>query len=236
MQLFYAPDLNEGDAFAILSREESHHAIKVLRMQAGDEMFVTNGRGLGVRGTLSDPSPSGCSVRIEDALEDTQKRGYRIHVAVAPTKVNDRMEWFLEKATEIGVDEITPLICARSERRVFNHARGSKVVLSAAKQSLKYSFPVLNEAEGFKTFLKGISAGKKFIAHCMPEGRRLSLKDGLCPGDDVCILIGPEGDFSPEEVRAAVDCGFVPVTLGTSRLRTETAALFAVAMACTVNM
>ena len=95
---------------------------------------------------------------------------------------------------------------------------------------------MLNEAEGFKTFLKGISAGKKFIAHCMPEGRRLSLKDGLCPGDDVCILIGPEGDFSPEEVRAAVDCGFVPVTLGTSRLRTETAALFAVAMACTVNM
>ena len=191
MQLFYAPDLNEGDAFAILSREESHHAVKVLRMQAGDEMFVTNGRGLGVRGTLGGPS----------------KRGYRIHVAVAPTKVNDRMEWFLEKATEIGVDEITPLICARSERRVFNHARGSKVVLSAAKQSLKYSFPVLNEAECFKTFLKGISAGKKFIAHCMPEGRRLSLKDGLCPGDDVA-----------------------------SRLRTETAALFAVAMACTVNM
>lgn len=236
MQLFYAPDLNEGDGFAVLPKEESHHAVKVLRMQAGDEMFVTNGRGLGVRGTLGDPSPSGCSVKVDEVLDDAQRRGYRIHVAVAPTKVNDRMEWFLEKATEIGVDEITPLICARSERRVFNRARGLKVVLSAAKQSLKYSFPVLNEAESFRTFLKGVSAGKKFIAHCMPQGRRLSLKDGLSPADDVCILIGPEGDFSPEEVELAVECGFVPVTLGESRLRTETAALFAVAMASVVNM
>lgn len=235
MQLFYAPGLNEGDGFAVLPKEESHHAVKVLRMQAGDEMFVTNGRGLGVRGTVSDPSPSACSVRIEDALEDTQKRGYRIHVAVAPTKVNDRMEWFLEKATEIGVDEVTPVVCARSERRVFNRERGGKVVVSAAKQSLKYSFPVLNEATGLKVFLKSVRADKKFIAHCMPQGR-VQLKDVLSPGQDVCVLIGPEGDFSLEEVALAVECGFVPVTLGDSRLRTETAALFAVAMSSVVNM
>ena len=234
MQLFYAPDMDPAAGFFDLPKEESHHAVKVLRMAEGQEIFATNGRGRMVRGTLATVSPTVCSVRVEEILEDTQKRDYRLHIAVAPTKVNDRMEWFLEKATEIGVDEITPLICARSERRVYNRARGEKVIVSAGKQSLKATFPVLHEAVDFKTFLRSRPAEVTFIAHCM-EGEKKQLATSLAGCRDVCVVIGPEGDFSPEEIASAFSAGYVPVSLGDARLRTETAALFAVATAAVVG-
>ena len=234
MQLFYAPELRPEAEFFSLPREESHHAVKVLRMGQGAEIFATNGLGLMVRGMVASASPSSLSVRVEEVLEDTQKRPYRLHIAVAPTKVNDRMEWLLEKATEIGVDEITPLVCARSERRVYNRDRGEKIVVSAGKQSLKATFPVLHEAMDFKDFVKANSCAHTFIAHCM-DGEKKILSTLLAGKKDICVLIGPEGDFSPEELSAALSAGYVPVSLGDARLRTETAALYAVAAASVVH-
>lgn len=234
MQLFFAPELRSREEFFSLPREESHHAVKVLRMAEGSGIFVTNGRGLMVRGVVVSASPSALSVRVEEVLADVQKRPYRLHIAVAPTKVNDRMEWLLEKATEIGVDEITPLICARSERRVYNRERGEKIVVSAGKQSLKATFPVLHEAVDFKDFVKANSCADTFIAHCM-DGEKKILSTLLAGKKDICVLIGPEGDFSPEELSAALSAGYVSVSLGDARLRTETAALYAVAAASVVN-
>lgn len=234
MQLFYAPELRPREEFFSLPREESHHAVKVLRMAEGSDIFATSGRGLMVRGVVVSASPSALSVRVEEILADTQKRPYRLHIAVAPTKVNDRMEWFLEKATEIGVDEITPLICARSERRVYNRQRGEKIVVSAGKQSLKATFPVLHEAMDFRDFVKCNRHADTFIAHCM-DGEKKVLSTLLAGKKDICALIGPEGDFSPEELSVALSAGYVPVSLGDARLRTETAALYAVAAASVVD-
>jgi 16S rRNA (uracil1498-N3)-methyltransferase len=141
--------------------------------------------------------------------------------------MNERMEWFLEKATEVGVDEITPIICHHSERRVYNCERGRRVILSAGKQSLKAAFPTLNEATPFKEFIKNTTSTAKFMAHCMEEGEKVLLTSAMRDADDICVLIGPEGDFSPEEVEMAIKAGYRPVSLGSSRLRTETAALVA---------
>lgn len=234
MQLFYAPELRPEAEFFSLPREESHHAVKVLRMKEGSDIFATNGLGLMVRGVVASASPSSLSVRVQEVLEDTQKRPYRLHIAVAPTKVNDRMEWLLEKATEIGVDEITPLVCARSERRVYNRQRGEKIVISAGKQSLKATFPILHEAVDFRDFIKANSCVDTFIAHCM-DGEKKVLSTLLAGKKDICVLIGPEGDFSPEELSAALSAGYGPVSLGDARLRTETAALYAVAAASVVH-
>ncbi|MDD4820631.1 MAG: 16S rRNA (uracil(1498)-N(3))-methyltransferase [Flavobacteriales bacterium] len=235
MQLFYAPDLTENDSVFSLPKDESHHAVKVLRMNMGEDIFVTNGKGIIIGGTLQNQSASSAMVSVNEYLPDTQKRNYRIHLAVAPTKINDRMEWFLEKATEIGVDEITPLICGRSERKVFNAERGEKIVVSAAKQSLKSVFPILNPAVDFKTFVKNNHCKNTFIAHCMADMERLLLKDAVVGKDDICILIGPEGDFSPAEVEMSLKNGYTPISLGDSRLRTETAALFSVALVNVLN-
>lgn len=230
MQLFYVPSLDTTGDFFSLGKEESHHAVKVLRMQAGETLLATDGRGLMVRGRLAVASASAASVQIEQILPDTQRRPYRLHVAIAPTKSNDRMEWFLEKATEIGVDRITPLICERSERRTYNRERGEKIVVSAGKQSLKAVFPVLDPPTDFRTFLKENPSGSRYIAHCMEEDRR-TLVSLLAGQTDITVLIGPEGDFSPQEVQEAIRVGCVPVSLGSARLRTETAALYAVATA-----
>lgn len=230
MQLFYAPSLDRTEGFFSLEKDESHHAVKVLRMQAGDTLWATNGRGLLVEAAVAVPSASAASLRIERVLEDAQRREYRLHLALAPTKSNDRMEWFLEKATEIGVDRITPLICDRSERRVYNRERGEKIVVSAGKQSLKAVFPVLDPPTDFRAFLKENTGGARYIAHCM-EGNKRTLAPLLGRDTDITVLIGPEGDFSPEEVEAALAAGYVPVSLGAARLRTETAALYAVAAA-----
>ena len=235
MQLFYAPHITEEDSLFTLSKEESHHAVKVLRMTAGSDIYVTNGSGLMIRGVIEIASPTSVSVRVEEHLPDAQRRPYHIHIAIAPTKMNERMEWFLEKATEVGVDEVTPIICHHSERRVYNCERGRRVILSAGKQSLKATFPTLNEAIPFKEFIKNNTSSARFMAHCMDEGEKVLLPAAMRDVDDICILIGPEGDFSAEELQMALDMGYIPVSLGESRLRAETAALYAVMAAYAVK-
>ena len=235
MQLFYAPHITEEDSLFTLSKEESHHAVKVLRMTAGSDIYVTNGSGLMIRGVIEIASPTSVSVRVEEHLPDAQRRPYHIHIAIAPTKMNERMEWFLEKATEVGVDEVTPIICHHSERRVYNCERGRRVILSAGKQSLKATFPTLNEAIPFKEFIKNNTSSTRFMAHCMDEGEKVLLPAAMRDVDDICILIGPEGDFSTDELQMALNMGYVPVSLGESRLRAETAALYAVMAAYAVK-
>ena len=235
MQLFYTPHITEDDEVFTLSKDESHHAVKVLRIKEGDEIHTTNGQGLMVRAVVELASPSMLKVKVVERIDDFQRRDYKIHVAIAPTKMNERMEWFLEKATEVGVDEITPIICHHSERRVYNCERGRRVILSAGKQSLKATFPVLNEAMSFMDFIKNCNSASRFMAHCMDDDEKILLPSLMRDANDICVLIGPEGDFSPQELQEARKAGFRAVSLGSSRLRAETAALYAVMAAYAVK-
>lgn len=225
MQLFYNPDIDEKTQQLAFSKEESRHIVKVLRKNNGDELQITNGKGWLFVAEITNSDIKNCvasiiSKRFEPARE------YKVHLAVAPTKMNDRYEWFLEKATEIGVDVITPIICDHSERKVIKTDRFEKILQAATKQSLHYYLPQLQEAISFNDFIKQPFSGQKFIAHC-EETERTSLKNALQSDSDVLVLIGPEGDFSPSEIKAAIASGFKPVTLGNTRLRTETAAVVA---------
>lgn len=230
MQLFYTPDISENNY--TFSKEESRHCIKVLRKKVGDDIHLVDGKGSLYHTTLIDDDPKGCKVEVKQKEVDFNKRNYRIHMVVSPTKNNDRFEWFLEKATELGVDEITPIICQNSERKVIKAERLNKILVSAMKQSLKAYLPQLNEAVSWKEFIQQKFNTDRFIAHC-GEGRKTPLKQWLKPQQDVMILIGPEGDFSDTEVLEAMSSGFVPVSLGKSRLRTETAG---VAACHTINL
>ncbi|MBD3580948.1 16S rRNA (uracil(1498)-N(3))-methyltransferase [Flavobacterium selenitireducens] len=225
MQLFYNPDINVQTQSFVFDKEESRHIIKVLRKTTGDKIYVTNGLGSLFTTEISLASDSKCSVKIMGEKK-TDPLPFHLHLAVAPTKMNDRYEWFLEKATEIGVSEITPLICDRSERTQVKIERFEKIVVSAMKQSNQYFLPKLNEAKSFKEFTKMEFGGQKFIAHC-EETQKRSLKNELSKGIDVTILIGPEGDFTEKEIALAFEKSFIPVSLGETRLRTETAALVA---------
>lgn len=227
MQLFFIENLDFNDTTLILSKEESKHIVRVLRMKEGDSLLLTNGKGLMVEAAISDANQNKCEVSISKKKEDFEKRDYYIHMAVAPTKMNDRYEYFLEKATEIGFDEITPIICSRSERKLVKLDRLKKVVLSAAKQSQKAFLPKVNDAVKFGDFVKTQHDADKFIAHCI-EDEKKSLKTELAPNKKYLVLIGPEGDFSKEEVDLAIANNFSPVSLGNFRLRTETAAIVAV--------
>ncbi|MEH6408156.1 MAG: 16S rRNA (uracil(1498)-N(3))-methyltransferase [Leeuwenhoekiella sp.] len=226
MQLFYYPEIEASAKTVVLPKDESKHIIKVLRKKAGDLLDLTNGKGDFFIAEITEASPSRCGVKILESNHE-QPLPYSLHMAVAPTKLNDRYEWFLEKATEIGITEITPIICDHSERKVIKEDRYEKILQSAMKQSLKAYKPVLNEAVSFKEFIAKNSQteSQKFIAHC-EETKRLSLKKSIF-GSNMLILIGPEGDFSTEEIKLALDNNFSPVTLGNSRLRTETAAIVA---------
>lgn len=228
MQLFYNPDIAAQDKTATFPKDESKHIVKVLRKKAGDILDITNGLGNFYKAEITSASPSGCTVRI---LEVTQENAlpYKLHMAVAPTKLNDRYEWFLEKATEIGITEITPVICDHSERKVIKEDRYERILQSAMKQSLKAHIPKLNPAVTFSEFieLQKNFEGVKYIAHC-EETLKYSLKQKLEPGGTNLILIGPEGDFSTSEIELALSASFTPVMLGSSRLRTETAAVVAV--------
>jgi 16S rRNA (uracil1498-N3)-methyltransferase len=224
MHLFYTPEL-QGE-FYTLCEQESKHCIKVLRLQMGDEVRLSNGKGSLFRATLTNDDPRACEVRITEELKDFGKRHYQLHIAIAPTKNINRYEWFLEKATEIGIDEITPLICSRSERKVVRVDRLEKVITSAVKQSIKAFHPVLHEAQSFKAFLQNDLSAQKYIAY-VEEGEHPELSTLYTPGKDVIILIGPEGDFSPEEVKMALEQGYKTVSLGKSRYRTETAGIVA---------
>jgi 16S rRNA (uracil1498-N3)-methyltransferase len=227
MAIFYVPNLISE---SILPEEESMHAIKVLRLQAGSEIELVDGVGGYYKARITSAHHKRCGFELVESIQNYGKRNFKLHIAIAPTKNMDRLEWFVEKATEIGVDSITCIICKHSERKVVKKERLEKIIVSAAKQSKKAYFPVLNELVSFDGFLKTYNAEQKFIAHCYEDDKRV-LQDELSRNSDVLILIGPEGDFSKDEIENALSSGFVPVSLGESRLRTETAG---VVVACTV--
>lgn len=223
MHVFYTPDIQTR---AELPEEEAAHAVRVLRLQEGDEVTLTDGTGNFYRAEISAASNKRCLVNILETLPQEPLWTGHLHLAMAPTKNMDRTEWLAEKATEIGFDELTFLNCRFSERKVIKTERIQKILVSAVKQSLKARLPRLNEMTDFHKFVKQPFQGQKFIAHCY-EGEKPLLKDVLKQGEDALVLIGPEGDFSEEEVKLAVEQGFQPISLGRSRLRTETAALVA---------
>ena len=225
MQLFYNPKINKTALSFVFDKEESKHIIKVLRKKEGDILYVTNGLGCLFTTEITIASDSKCTVKI-DSFKEQEKPKFHLHLAVAPTKMNDRYEWFLEKVTEIGIQEITPIICEHSERKVIKTDRFQKILESAMKQSLHYYLPKLNEPMSFKEFIQKEISAQKFIAHC-EETDKKSLKNELEIGKDVTILIGPEGDFSVKEIQLAIEKSFIPVSLGNTRLRTETAAVVA---------
>ena len=234
MQLFYAPQITLPEY--TLAEEESKHAIKVLRLSVGDTLHITDGRGtLHLCQVVSD-SAKHCTVRVLESQHEFEKRNYTLTMAVAPTKNIDRSEWFLEKATEIGVDNFVALESEHSERRIIKPERELKVITAAVKQSLKAYHPTLEDMTDFKKFVTRDFDGRKFIAHCGEAIKGKSyLASTLAAGENAVIMIGPEGDFSPEEVRLAVENGFEEITLGTQRFRTETAAVMAVAMVAIKN-
>lgn len=223
MHVFYTPDIQTR---AELPEEEAQHCIRVLRLNIGDQITLTDGKGYFYRAEISAATNKRCMVNILETTYQEPLWNGHLHIAMAPTKNMDRTEWFAEKATEIGFDELTFLNCRFSERKVIKTERISKILVSAIKQSLKARLPQLNEMTDFNKFITQPFKGQKFIAHCY-EGEKPLLKDVFHKGEDALVLIGPEGDFSEEEVQKAIDNGFTPIRLGKSRLRTETAALVA---------
>ncbi|MEE0361019.1 MAG: 16S rRNA (uracil(1498)-N(3))-methyltransferase [Prevotella sp.] len=227
---FYVPDAASATE---LPADEASHAVRVLRMKPGDEMVLMDGVGTFFKAEVAVASPHHCVYRVVEEMPQLPQWHGRYHIAMAPTKLMDRTEWMLEKVTEIGVDEVSLLNCGNSERRVAKPARLEKILVSAMKQSRKAWKPVLNDMAAFRKFVSEPRGGMKFIAHCYEEIPRTYLYDELCGRDvseAVTVLIGPEGDFTPDEVRMAVDAGYASVHLGQSRLRTETAAMVAVMM------
>lgn len=225
MQLFYNSELKSGTKSFTFDKEESKHIIKVLRKQEGDTIHITNGNGFLFISEIVLGSEKKCEVQIieEQFFEPTP---FFSHIAVAPTKMNDRLEWFLEKATEIGIHEITPIICDHSERKVYKIDRAEKIIQSATKQSHHYYLPKINEPISFSEFIKKNIDGQKFIAHCEETNKKL-LANEIAKNQKITILIGPEGDFSSKEINIALENNYIPVSLGNTRLRTETAALVA---------
>ena len=229
MILFYYPEIESGTI--TLPPEESRHCVRVLRLGPGDVVYLTDGIGKLAETRILHPDHKKCIVELI-SIKEEKKQAFHLHLAVAPTKNINRFEWFLEKATEIGVNEITPLICENSERTVIKAERLNKVLVAAMNQSLKTFLPVLNESMTFDQFMNNNFKGEKFIAYCS-ENYRTSLKEQYNAKNDALILIGPEGDFSEKEIAQALANNFQAVSLGNSRLRTETAAI----VAChTVNL
>lgn len=224
MHLFYTPDIDPESQFYYLSEEESKHCIRVLRLQQGDEVQLIDGRGGLYQAAIAEAHPKRTRLQIISSEQGFNKRNHYLHIAVAPTKNIERFEWFLEKATEIGIDEVSLIICQRSERREAKVERLDKIITSAVKQSIKAYHPVLNEPVSFSRFLSVPFDGQKFIAHCEP-GEKSTLKDEMQKHGRYLILIGPEGDFTPKEIEDALKNNFKAITFGKNRLRTETAAL-----------
>jgi 16S rRNA (uracil1498-N3)-methyltransferase len=225
MNIFYTPNITNTSTF-VLDENESKHAIKVLRLNQNDEICLVDGNGYFYTAKISVAHAKKCEVQIiEKKAEENLKP--TIHIAIAPTKNNDRLEWFIEKTTEIGITEISPIICDHSERKVLKTERIEKRAIAAMKQSLKATLPIINETISFKNFINTIPENtEKYIAHCYEENQQ-HLKDIYTVGKNCIILIGPEGDFSTSEIELALKNGFTPISLGKSRLRTETAGLVA---------
>lgn len=225
MQLFYSKEISTTNNSFDFDKEESKHIFKVLRKKEGDSIQITNGKGFLFTSKITTISDRKCQVKIIHHTKIEEPK-FHLHLAVAPTKMNDRFEWFLEKATEIGIHEITPILCDHSERKVINVERFEKILVAAMKQSNQYYLPMLNELTSFKDFLQKNHGNNTFIAHCYENDKR-DLFSSLKPNENTLILIGPEGDFSEKEVKTALDKKFIPVSLGSNRLRTETAAMVA---------
>lgn len=225
MQLFYTPDIT-GNQYT-LNEQESKHCVRVLRMNTGSFLHLTDGQGTLFKAEITEANPKACKLTVTDTFVDFERRPYHLHIAIAPTKNIDRFEWFLEKATEIGIDEITPLICEHSERKQIKQERLERIIVSAMKQSIKAYKPKLNKLINYQDFYSQYQWEENcFIAHCQ-EGEKARLKDIYLPKNRALVLIGPEGDFSPAEVGQAMANGFRAITFGASRLRTETAGIVA---------
>jgi len=233
MQLFYSAEIDESSTHFSFDKEESRHIVKVLRKRENDLIHLTNGKGFLFEGEIITASEKKCELKITEHsfFEPSQ---YELHLAVAPTKMNDRYEWFLEKATEIGIHEITPVICDRSERKEVKTERFEKILQAAMKQSLQYYLPKLNNPIRLSEFLQKENNGQLFIAHCMESDKKELAKE-VTPKGKITILIGPEGDFSEKEVQLALAKNYTPVSLGNTRLRTETAAIYACAVVSTMQ-
>ena len=236
MNLFYAPDILQTLA---LPEEESQHCVKVLRMKAGEHIHIIDGVGGLYEAEIIEAHPKRTQISIISEQHEYGRRPFRLHLAVAPTKNIDRFEWFVEKATEIGFDELTPLCCRYSERKVIKPERIEKILVSAAKQSLKAYVPRLNPMTTFKDFINSSSLftphSSLFIAHCYDQPKQ-HLFNACQPGGDVIVMVGPEGDFSEEEVELALRNSFQAITLGESRLRTETAGVVACHLVTVANL
>lgn len=233
MQLFYQPDIAQDATQIVFDSEESRHLVKVLRKKPGDVIWVTNGAGSLFTCEIDLISSKTATAKVlKHSLENPES--YHLHIAIAPTKSTDRLEWFLEKATEIGIHRITPIICDHSERTNLKIERLEKIVEAAMKQSLRCYLPKIDKPISFQNFISEKSEADKFVAHCVDTDKQL-LKNSLLPHRAILILIGPEGDFSEKEINLALNAGFKPVSLGEKRLRTETAALVACHTAALIN-
>lgn len=235
MQLFFNPELSQKTQEIVFDKIESKHIVRVLRKEEENLLYITNGKGLLFTAKITIANAKKCLAVIIDVIEKPKHWNYYLHVAIAPTKNNDRLEWFLEKATEIGIDEITPIICSNSERRIVKTERLQKIIQAAMKQSLQTVLPKLNEPIKFTDFINNDNKGKYYIAHCEKESKKDLLKNTMPNSEKNIILIGPEGDFSKREIELALQKNYSPISLGESRLRTETAALVAVHTISLIN-
>ena len=225
MQVFYAPGI-EGNSY-LLDEKESGHCVRVMRMKKGTPVKLVDGKGNLYEGTISDPSPKACRIRIEKMIPGFEKRNYLLHIAISPLKNPERLEWFIEKSVEIGIDEITPVISKNSEKKSIKADRINNIIISAMKQSLKANTTILNETISFSEFISRRQVREKYIAHCSDRFERNYIQEIYPKGSDVVLMIGPEGDFNDEEITMAINSGFRSVNLGKSRLRTETAGIAA---------
>jgi 16S rRNA (uracil1498-N3)-methyltransferase len=225
MQIFYAPDITSDNY--ILNENESKHCIRVLRMTKGTVVRLIDGKGNLYEGIISSPDSKKCIIDITGIIKDFEKRNYRLHIAISPLKNPERFEWFIEKSVEIGLDEVTPLICRNTEKQVIKSERVNNLIISAMKQSIKATKTVLNKPCHINDFLSRDFKENRLIAHCNDTFNRSKISEVYSKNENVLILIGPEGDFSDEEIISAVEKNFIPVHLGHSRLRTETAGVAA---------
>ena len=235
MQLFYNSEISTETKQLTFDKIESRHIVRVLRKKESDILHITNGKGFLFDAKIIIASDKKCIAEIIEVQEKPKPLDYYLHIAISPTKNNDRYEWFLEKATEIGIDEITPIICSNSERRNIKLERLEKIIQSAMKQSLKFTLPQINEPIKFGDFINQKNEGALCIAHCEDDNNKNLLKSVVKPSEKTTILIGPEGDFSPQEITKALAKKYIPISLGESRLRTETAGLVAVNLVSFIN-
>ena len=232
MHIFYIPQI-DGNSI-VLPEDESKHCVRVLRLNTGDTINIVDGTGDMLTCSITDPHPKRCTVEVIDIQHEFGKKNFRLHIAIAPTKNIERLEWFLEKATEIGIDEITPMLCEHSERKNINLERLERVIVAAMKQSIKAYKPKLNALTPFKDVIKQNMGSTRLMAYC-GDFNEPHAKNLISANNDVFMLIGPEGDFSPIEVDMALKSGFKTTGLGPSRLRTETAGVVACTIANMLN-